>query len=174
MSDRPQAGTAIRDVSDTALWVAIYRAQESERKDALFNDPYARRLAGERAGGAVLAHGAGLADAPAVDGVPLEGPARAPERAVPLRPRRGHRVLRAARLAGARVPLHMGGGEAAQAHAAQQLGVGAVRAVHVAPEARGDAALRRPRVARGRGAGRRVASRCRGGPPTHGSGGRDA
>ena len=48
MSDRPLAGTAIRDVSDTALWVAIYRAQESERKDALFNDPYARRLAGER------------------------------------------------------------------------------------------------------------------------------
>lgn len=38
----------IRDVSDTALWVAIYRAQESERKDALFHDPYARRLAGER------------------------------------------------------------------------------------------------------------------------------
>ena len=40
--------TAIRDVSDTALWVALYRAQESERSDALFNDPYARRLAGER------------------------------------------------------------------------------------------------------------------------------
>src|SRR5262249_33033373 len=39
---------AIRDVSDTALWVALYRAQESERKDALFQDPYARRLAGER------------------------------------------------------------------------------------------------------------------------------
>jgi methyltransferase (TIGR00027 family) len=39
---------AIRDVSDTALWVALYRAQESERKDALFNDPFARRLAGER------------------------------------------------------------------------------------------------------------------------------
>lgn len=38
----------IRDVSDTARWVAIYRAQESERKDALFRDPYARRLAGER------------------------------------------------------------------------------------------------------------------------------
>lgn len=38
----------IRDVSDTALWVALYRAQESERKDALFHDPYARRLAGER------------------------------------------------------------------------------------------------------------------------------
>ncbi|MDB6164558.1 MAG: SAM-dependent methyltransferase, partial [Xanthomonadaceae bacterium] len=38
----------IRDVSDTALWVAVYRAMESERTDALFNDPYARRLAGER------------------------------------------------------------------------------------------------------------------------------
>ncbi|MGH9486380.1 MAG: class I SAM-dependent methyltransferase [Terriglobales bacterium] len=39
---------AIRNVSDTALWVALYRAQESERPDALFHDPYARRLAGER------------------------------------------------------------------------------------------------------------------------------
>ncbi len=38
----------IRDVSDTALWVAIYRAEESERTDAVFRDPYARRLAGER------------------------------------------------------------------------------------------------------------------------------
>ena len=38
----------IRNVSDTALWVAIYRAMETERKDALFNDPYARRLGGER------------------------------------------------------------------------------------------------------------------------------
>ncbi|MGH9466563.1 MAG: class I SAM-dependent methyltransferase [Terriglobales bacterium] len=39
---------ALRNVSDTALWVAVYRAQESERPDALFHDPYARRLAGER------------------------------------------------------------------------------------------------------------------------------
>jgi methyltransferase (TIGR00027 family) len=39
---------AIRDVSDTARWVAIYRAMESERSDALFRDPYARRLGGER------------------------------------------------------------------------------------------------------------------------------
>ncbi len=39
---------AIRNISDTALWVAMYRAQESERKDALFYDPYARQLAGER------------------------------------------------------------------------------------------------------------------------------
>ena len=38
----------IRNVSDTALWVAIYRAMESERGDALFNDPFARRLGGER------------------------------------------------------------------------------------------------------------------------------
>jgi methyltransferase (TIGR00027 family) len=38
----------IRNVSDTALWVAVYRAMESERSDALFHDPFARRLAGER------------------------------------------------------------------------------------------------------------------------------
>src|SRR5262245_6733137 len=40
--------TAIRHISDTALLVAIYRARESERPDAHFNDPFARRLAGER------------------------------------------------------------------------------------------------------------------------------
>lgn len=40
--------TTVRNISDTALWVAIYRARESERKDALFHDPFARRLAGER------------------------------------------------------------------------------------------------------------------------------
>ena len=38
----------IRNVSDTARWVAIYRALESERADALFHDPYARRLGGTR------------------------------------------------------------------------------------------------------------------------------
>ncbi|HYL65225.1 MAG TPA: SAM-dependent methyltransferase [Candidatus Methylomirabilis sp.] len=38
----------IRNVSDTARWVAVYRAQESERPDAHFRDPFARRLAGER------------------------------------------------------------------------------------------------------------------------------
>jgi methyltransferase (TIGR00027 family) len=36
----------IENVSDTALWVAMYRAMESERPDALFNDPFARELAG--------------------------------------------------------------------------------------------------------------------------------
>ncbi len=40
--------TRVEHVSDTALWVATYRAMESERPDALFRDPYAGRLAGER------------------------------------------------------------------------------------------------------------------------------
>ena len=38
----------IRSISDTARWVAYHRATESERADAIFRDPYARRLAGER------------------------------------------------------------------------------------------------------------------------------
>ncbi len=38
----------IRNVSDTAHWVAFYRAMETERTDAIFRDPYARRLAGPR------------------------------------------------------------------------------------------------------------------------------
>ena len=38
----------IRNISDTALWVAVYRARETERADALFRDPFARKLAGER------------------------------------------------------------------------------------------------------------------------------
>ena len=38
----------IRNVSDTAAWVAIYRAMETERSDAIFHDPYARKLGGER------------------------------------------------------------------------------------------------------------------------------
>ena len=42
------ASTPITHVSDTARWVAIYRAMESERPDALFRDPFARRLAGPR------------------------------------------------------------------------------------------------------------------------------
>jgi len=44
----------IRHVSDTALWVAVYRGMESERPDALFHDPWARRLAGAR-GEAIVA-----------------------------------------------------------------------------------------------------------------------
>lgn len=38
----------VESVADTARWVAYYRALESERSDALFRDPWARRLAGER------------------------------------------------------------------------------------------------------------------------------
>jgi methyltransferase (TIGR00027 family) len=38
----------IEHVSDTARWVAVYRAMETERPDAIFRDPYARRLAGAK------------------------------------------------------------------------------------------------------------------------------
>ena len=44
----------IQNVSDTARWVAVYRAMESARPDAIFHDPYAERLAGER-GRAIVA-----------------------------------------------------------------------------------------------------------------------
>jgi methyltransferase (TIGR00027 family) len=43
-----EGGAPIRSVSDTALWVAVYRARETERPDAVFRDKYARRLAGKR------------------------------------------------------------------------------------------------------------------------------
>jgi methyltransferase (TIGR00027 family) len=45
MSD---AEPPIRNISDTARWVAVYRARETERTDAVFRDRFARRLAGER------------------------------------------------------------------------------------------------------------------------------
>ncbi|PYL21082.1 MAG: SAM-dependent methyltransferase, partial [Verrucomicrobia bacterium] len=35
-------------MSDTARWVAVYRARETQRTDAVFRDPFARQLAGER------------------------------------------------------------------------------------------------------------------------------
>jgi methyltransferase (TIGR00027 family) len=38
----------VRNISDTALWVAHYRAVETDRPDAIFRDPFARALAGER------------------------------------------------------------------------------------------------------------------------------
>jgi methyltransferase (TIGR00027 family) len=38
----------IEGVPDTARWTAYCRALESERPDALFRDPFARKLAGER------------------------------------------------------------------------------------------------------------------------------
>jgi methyltransferase (TIGR00027 family) len=43
-----EAESPIRNISDTARWVAVYRARESERTDAVFRDPFAERLAGER------------------------------------------------------------------------------------------------------------------------------
>lgn len=38
----------IHDVSDTAFWVAYYRAKETERADAIFKDPFAKSLVGNR------------------------------------------------------------------------------------------------------------------------------
>lgn len=40
--------TPIEHVSDTAFWIADLRRLESERSDALFRDPFAGKLAGER------------------------------------------------------------------------------------------------------------------------------
>ncbi|MEZ0393200.1 MAG: class I SAM-dependent methyltransferase [Pseudobdellovibrionaceae bacterium] len=40
----------IQHVSDTSFWVAFYRALESDRPDAIFQDPYARLLVGDSAG----------------------------------------------------------------------------------------------------------------------------
>jgi methyltransferase (TIGR00027 family) len=47
--------TRLTSVSDTARWVAIYRAMETQRPDAIFRDPYAERLGGE--------HGQAIVDA---------------------------------------------------------------------------------------------------------------
>jgi methyltransferase (TIGR00027 family) len=44
----PDNTSPVANVSDTARWVAVYRAWESARTDALFRDPYADLLAGER------------------------------------------------------------------------------------------------------------------------------
>ncbi|GAB0102585.1 class I SAM-dependent methyltransferase [Nocardia sp. JMUB6875] len=43
----PETAGPVSNVSDTAHWVAAYRALESARPDALFHDPLAERLAGE-------------------------------------------------------------------------------------------------------------------------------
>jgi methyltransferase (TIGR00027 family) len=44
----------VRNISDTARWAAVFRANETRRPDALFRDPYAERLAG--------AHGVDIAN----------------------------------------------------------------------------------------------------------------
>lgn len=43
-----RTSSPVKNISDTAHWVALYRAIETERRDAHFHDPYARMLAGER------------------------------------------------------------------------------------------------------------------------------
>jgi methyltransferase (TIGR00027 family) len=48
MTEPVQDEKLIRNVSDTALWAAVFRAEENERPDTLFRDPLAKRLAGER------------------------------------------------------------------------------------------------------------------------------
>ena len=39
-----ETSAGVRNISDTALWAAHFRAQESRRPDALFRDPYAEKL----------------------------------------------------------------------------------------------------------------------------------
>jgi len=53
----------IENISDTARWVAVYRAMETARKDAIFRDPFAGRLAGERGESIVdaMKHGRSMA-----------------------------------------------------------------------------------------------------------------
>ena len=43
-----ESDPVIRNISDTARWAAAYRARETKRSDALFRDPLAERLAGDR------------------------------------------------------------------------------------------------------------------------------
>jgi methyltransferase (TIGR00027 family) len=38
----------VRHISDTALWAAYFRAQETRRPDALFRDPYAEKLGAQQ------------------------------------------------------------------------------------------------------------------------------
>jgi len=52
-------GEALQHVSDTAIWIATYRALESRRKRPLFQDPFADLLVGGR--GKEMAKNAGLA-----------------------------------------------------------------------------------------------------------------
>ncbi|WP_067566735.1 class I SAM-dependent methyltransferase [Nocardia acidivorans] len=58
MTSRP----LVTHVSDTARWVAARRAAESARPDALFRDPLAARLAGDRGREIAEAAGAVMAD----------------------------------------------------------------------------------------------------------------
>jgi methyltransferase (TIGR00027 family) len=46
-----ESNYSVRDICDTARWVAHFRAIENCRPDALFRDPYAEQLAGQRGHG---------------------------------------------------------------------------------------------------------------------------
>jgi methyltransferase (TIGR00027 family) len=53
MNPQPQPAAAgepllVRNISDTARWIAAHRARETRRPDAVFRDPLAEKLAGER------------------------------------------------------------------------------------------------------------------------------
>jgi O-methyltransferase involved in polyketide biosynthesis len=69
----------LSSVAATAYWVAAGRAMESEAQDALFRDPYARALAGERGfamlepGAMALSAGAGIGAGAAEDLLPDGG-----------------------------------------------------------------------------------------------------
>src|SRR6202047_126098 len=45
-STMSEPAMVVRNISDTARWAAVFRANETLRPDALFRDPYAARLAG--------------------------------------------------------------------------------------------------------------------------------
>jgi methyltransferase (TIGR00027 family) len=49
MAETQEKGTqsVVRNISDTARWAAVFRARETERPDAMFRDPFAKRLAGQ-------------------------------------------------------------------------------------------------------------------------------
>ena len=53
----------VRNISDTALWAAHFRAEESRRPDALFRDPYAEKLGARRGGEMASALPQGLSHA---------------------------------------------------------------------------------------------------------------
>jgi len=57
------APAQVRNVSDTALWAAHFRAEESRRPDALFRDPYAEKLGARRGGEMASALPQGLSHA---------------------------------------------------------------------------------------------------------------
>jgi methyltransferase (TIGR00027 family) len=44
----PAPDPVIQHISDTARWAAVFRARETDRPDAVFRDPFARRLTGAR------------------------------------------------------------------------------------------------------------------------------